>query len=208
MNKLLVVVVIALTIVSSLIGSITQSSYATTILRQSQEPSEAEESDSESDRQSQAREELSNAVGQQENVNDAESKDEQINNDEQDDNGNSDNNEEQVNIDKAPVAISDGNVFVVWYTDQNTLNSNSEVLFRSSTDGGTTFVNKVNLSNTTDADSINAKIAADGDTVIVTWWERNATSIEPVARTSIDSGQTFGPLLRLTTNGTVEAPLE
>ncbi|MDN5846072.1 MAG: hypothetical protein L0H53_07340 [Candidatus Nitrosocosmicus sp.] len=208
MYKLLVIVAIALAIVSGQIGPIAQSSYATTTLRQSQEPSEAEESGTESERQSQAREELSNAVGQQENANDAESKDEQIINGEQNDNENSDDNEEQVNIDKAPVAISDGNVFVVWFTDQNTLNSNSEVLFRSSTDGGTTFVDKVNLSNTTDADSINAEIAADGDTVIVTWWERNATSIEPVTRTSIDSGQTFGPLLRLATNGTVEAPLE
>ncbi len=70
-------------------------------------------------------------------------------------------------------------------------------------------MDKINLSNTTNADSINPKIAADGDTVIVTWWERNATSIEPVARTSIDNGQTFGPLLRLATNGTVgEAALE
>jgi hypothetical protein len=70
-------------------------------------------------------------------------------------------------------------------------------------------MNKINLSNTTVVDPINPKIAADSDTVIVTWRERNATSLEPVTRTSIDNGQTFGPLLRLATNGTVgEAALE
>jgi hypothetical protein len=82
-------------------------------------------------------------------------------------------------------------------------------MFRSSNDGGASFTDKINLGNTTDADSQDVEIAADGNNVIVTCWERNATSIESVARTSIDNGQTFGPLLRLATNGTVgEAVLE
>jgi hypothetical protein len=53
------------------------------------------------------------------------------------------------------------------------------------------------------ADSINAEIAADGNNVIITWWERNSTSEEPVVRISKDSGTTFGPILRLTSNGTI-----
>jgi hypothetical protein len=55
------------------------------------------------------------------------------------------------------------------------------------------------------------EIAADGDNVIVTWWERNQTSEEPVARISTDNGATFELLLVLTTNGTIgegEAPEE
>jgi hypothetical protein len=53
-------------------------------------------------------------------------------------------------------------------------NNNSEVLFRASTDNGATFGDKINLSNTTTMDSINAEIAAtDGVEVIATWWERN-----------------------------------
>jgi len=32
---------------------------------------------------------------------------------------------------------------------------------------------------------------------------RNATSNEPVARISTDSGKTFGPLLKLSDNGTI-----
>jgi hypothetical protein len=39
------------------------------------------------------------------------------------------------------------------------------------------------------------EIAADGDNVIVTWWERNQTSEEPVARISTDNDATFEPLL-------------
>jgi hypothetical protein len=61
-------------------------------------------------------------------------------------------------------------------------------------------VHKINLSNTTEAESQDVEIAADGDTVIVTWWERNQTAEEPVVRIS-----TFGSLLRLADNGTIGA---
>jgi hypothetical protein len=114
------------------------------------------------------------------------------------------NEEEQVEIDKkAPIAILGDNVYIVWFNDQNTPNNNSEVLFRSSADSGVTFADKINLSNTTSADSINAETAADGNNMIITWWERNATSEEPVVRVSTDSGTTFGPILRLASNGTI-----
>jgi hypothetical protein len=103
---------------------------------------------------------------------------------------------------KAPVAISGENVYITWWTN-NTENGNDEVLFRSSTDGGTTFEDKINLSNTTVAESIDAMIDTEGDTVVVTWWERNSTSNEPVMRISNDAGQTFGPLLQLSQNGTL-----
>lgn len=72
-------------------------------------------------------------------------------------------------------------------------------------DGGTTFGDKINLSNTNDTDSINAEIVTQRENnVIVTWWERaNATSNEPVLRVSTDNGQTFGPLMQLANNGTM-----
>ena len=38
---------------------------------------------------------------------------------------------------------------------------------------------------------------------MVSWWETNQTSDTPVARISTDGGQTFGPVLRLATNGTI-----
>lgn len=104
----------------------------------------------------------------------------------------------------APIAISGESVYIVWTIDKNIPNNNSEVFFRASIDSGSTFGDKINLGNTTDSDSFDAEIAAtDGDEVIVTWWERNQTSEEPVLRASVDNGLTFGPLMYLSTNGTL-----
>jgi hypothetical protein len=106
---------------------------------------------------------------------------------------------------KAPIAASGDNIYIVWWTDKNTANSNGELMFRASTDGGQTFGDKINLSNTADADSVDAEIiASDEGSVIITWWERNATVNEPVAKVSTDNGLTFGPMLNLANNGPIE----
>jgi hypothetical protein len=102
----------------------------------------------------------------------------------------------------APVAITGDNVYVAWWTN-NTENNNEEVMFRASTDGGQTFGEKINLSNTADKDSSRVEIDADADSVVVTWWESNQTSDTPVMRVSNDNGATFGPVLILATNGTI-----
>ncbi len=104
----------------------------------------------------------------------------------------------------APVVITGDNVYVAWWTN-NTANNNEEVNFRASTDGGQTFGEKINLSNTTDKDSSRVEIAAEGDRVVATWWESNQTSDTPVMRISDDNGATFGPILTLATNGTISA---
>ena len=221
MNKLLVFTVTAV-IMIGLIGAtmtVPQASYATkqskqvppektTVPpeRQSQQPSEAlGATTARPERQSQF-----NSEQQEDGNSDAvEQKDEQIRDvlqEEEDDENNGGNEEqiEQVEIDKkAPIAISGDNVYIVWFNDQNTPNNNSELFFRSSNDSGITFADKINLSNTTTADSINAEIAADGNNVVITWCERNATSEEPVVRVSTDNGATFGPILRLASNGTI-----
>jgi hypothetical protein len=103
---------------------------------------------------------------------------------------------------KAPVVVSGDNIYVAWWTN-NTENGNEEVMFRASSDGGATFSNKTNLSNTTEADSWRVEIAGEGDTVVVSWWETNQTSDVSVARVSNDGGETFGPLLMLGANGTI-----
>src|ERR687898_1201487 len=103
---------------------------------------------------------------------------------------------------KAPVVISGDNIYVAWWTNK-TENGNEEVMFRASNDGGGTFSDKINLSNSPDADSTRVEIAAEGADVIVSWWETNQTSDTPVARMSSDGGQTFGPMLRLAANGTI-----
>jgi hypothetical protein len=103
---------------------------------------------------------------------------------------------------RAPPDVTGDNVYVAWWTN-NTFNNNDEVNFRASTDGGQTFGDKINLSNTTDFDSSNVEIDSDGDSVVVTWWETNQTSDTPVMRVSSDNGGTFGPILRLAPNGTI-----
>jgi hypothetical protein len=101
---------------------------------------------------------------------------------------------------KAPIATSGDNIYIAWWTNKTGTN---EVMFRASSDGGKTFGDKINLSNSTNADSRDANIDASGDRVFVTWWERNATSEEPLLRTSTDMGATFGPIMKLSTNGTI-----
>jgi len=100
----------------------------------------------------------------------------------------------------APPAITGDNVYVAWWTNKT---GNDEVLFRASTDNGQTFGDKINLSNTTEADSERVEIDSGADSVVVTWWETNQTDETPVMRVSDDNGKTFGPLLKLATNGTL-----
>jgi hypothetical protein len=100
---------------------------------------------------------------------------------------------------KVPIAISGDNIYITWWTNAT---GNNEIMFRSSSDGGTTFVDKINLSNST-GNSEDVEIAADGDHLVITWWERNQTAEEPVVRISSDAGATFGPLLKIATNGTI-----
>ena len=102
----------------------------------------------------------------------------------------------------APPTITGENVYVTWWTN-NTANNNDEVLFRASTDGGVTFGEKINLSNSNNTNSTRAEIASDADSVVVTWWESNQTSETPVMRVSDDNGETFGPPLILAVNGTI-----
>ncbi len=102
----------------------------------------------------------------------------------------------------APTSVTGENVYVAWWTN-NTFNNNDEVNFRASTDGGSTFGDKINLSNTTESDSSNVEIDSEGDSVVVTWWETNQTSETPVMKVSNDNGATFGPLIRLAPNGTI-----
>jgi hypothetical protein len=105
---------------------------------------------------------------------------------------------------KAPVVVSGDNIYIAWWTNK-TENGNEEVMFRASNDGGETFGDKISLSNSSGADSWRVEIAAEGADVAVTWWETNQTSDTPVARISTDGGQTFGPVLRLGTNGTISS---
>ena len=76
-------------------------------------------------------------------------------------------------------------------------------MFRASTDGGASFADKINLSNSTDSESERVEITSDQESVVVTWWETNQTDEIPVTRASNDNGETFRPILKLASNGTI-----
>jgi hypothetical protein len=103
---------------------------------------------------------------------------------------------------EVPSVVSGDNIYMAWWTN-NTENGNEEVMFRASNDGGQTFGDKINLSNSSDADSWRVEITGEGENVVVSWWETNQTSDVPVARVSNDAGETFGPLMMLAANGTL-----
>jgi hypothetical protein len=107
-----------------------------------------------------------------------------------------------------PMAVSgDNNIYIVWWTNKS---GNWEVMFRASTDGGTTFGDKINLSNSPNADSQNAQIVAVANKVFVSWWETNPMNgtSESVLRVSTDNGHTFGPVVVLGSNGTINTTSE
>lgn len=103
----------------------------------------------------------------------------------------------------AVIATSGENVYVVWGT--NVTDNTTDVMFRMSSDGGQSYSDKINLSNTIGYNSNDFDIAAMGNNVIISWWETNSTSNIPVIVSSNDNGQTFGPLLNLATNGTISS---
>jgi hypothetical protein len=106
---------------------------------------------------------------------------------------------------KAPIATSGNNVYVTWWTNKS---GDSDVMFKASNDGGKTFGSKINLSNSPGIRSDNAEIAASGNNVYVSWWERaNQTSNEPVMKVSNDNGKTFGEKIMLSNNATTAKPL-
>ena len=101
---------------------------------------------------------------------------------------------------KAPPAITGDNIYVAWWTNKT---GNDEVMFRASTDAGKTFGDKINLSNSPNANSTRVEIDSDANSVVVTWWETNQTSDVPVMRISTDNGKTFGEIIKLSANGPI-----
>jgi len=97
-------------------------------------------------------------------------------------------------------SIFENDVYVAWWTNKT---GDNEVMYRLSSDAGKTFTDKVNLSNTPNSDSVDVEISADEGRVAVSWWERNQTLNEPVIRISNDNGKTFGPVLKLTSDGPI-----
>src|SRR5712664_2459027 len=87
-----------------------------------------------------------------------------------------------------------GNIYVVWEDDSNT---NSNILFSRSTDGGVTFSAPKNLSNTSGF-SFNPRIAADTHGAInVVWEDDTPGNLDVMFSHSTDGGLTFSTPLNV-----------
>jgi peroxiredoxin len=93
-----------------------------------------------------------------------------------------------------PISVSGNNVYVTWSSNKT---GNDEIMFKVSADSGKTFGERMNLSNSPNSESQDVEIAASGNNVYVTWWERNQTMNEPMIRISNDNGKTFGEKIML-----------
>ena len=101
----------------------------------------------------------------------------------------------------APIVTSGNNVYIAWPSNRT---GHFEILFRASSDNGQTFTDKINLSNTTDVDSLDPQISTSGNNVYVSWWEDYGNGTRaPFFRTSDDNGRSFEPVLSLSDNGPI-----
>jgi hypothetical protein len=104
----------------------------------------------------------------------------------------------------APVAAIGEKVYVTWATNKS---GNWEVMFRASNDSGRTFGDKINLSNSSSADSIDPFVAANGENIVsVSFHDSRSGNVDTYVTTSTDGGKTFGPLVKI--NGTGTLPQE
>jgi len=101
------------------------------------------------------------------------------------------------------IAVSGSNVYVVWY-DYST--GNSEIYFRKSADGGTTWQSAKRLSSNA-GESTYPRIAASGSSVFVVWSDMTSGDNEIYFRKSADSGVTWQTCKWITNNaGSSEVP--
>jgi hypothetical protein len=104
----------------------------------------------------------------------------------------------EINLSKNPgfsehpqIAISGNNVYVAWIDDASSSSStikNQEIYFRKSIDGGNTFDEIINLSNSSNADSYNLEITAAGNNVYVVWQDTTLPTADVDTSSSSSSG--------------------
>jgi hypothetical protein len=94
-----------------------------------------------------------------------------------------------ISVDTILSAASNNNEYVAWW-DNTT--GNWEVSFAKSSDGGKTFGNPINVSNSSDTRSVGARMAAQGNNVYISWIDITPGQKHVMFRSSNDNGQTFG----------------
>jgi len=91
------------------------------------------------------------------------------------------------------ISASDDSIYVVW---QDTTTGNSEILFRRSSDGGSTFENTINLSSNS-APSLHPILLVEGNHVFVVWEDKSTGGGDVFYRRSEDGGASFGGTINL-----------
>ena len=105
----------------------------------------------------------------------------------------------QPNYAIAPSAISAREVYLFSFSN---LTGDDKLTFRISTDGGATFASKINLINKTLSNSTNVDLSSANQDIVISWWERNATIIEPEGTIHPENGITLGIILLRSPNET------
>jgi hypothetical protein len=101
-------------------------------------------------------------------------------------------------LESAPaVAASGNNVYVVWH-GPFLGGQSSDIHYRRSTDGGASFGDTMNLSNTAGVDSSSPAVAASGNSVYVVWADNSLGHWDILYRRSTDGGASFGDTVNLT----------
>jgi hypothetical protein len=97
------------------------------------------------------------------------------------------------------VTASGNNEYAVWW-DNTT--GNWEISFAKSGDGGKTFGDSINISNSSDGRSVGARMAAQGSNVYIAWIDidKNTGQKQVLFRTSSDNGQTFEKPITVSSN--------
>jgi hypothetical protein len=100
----------------------------------------------------------------------------------------------------AASATSANDIYVFSFSNKT---GNDEVMFRSSTDGGTTFSNIVGLINSSIPNPKDVEITADDTNIIISWSERNASGKRSLNETLPNNGVTLGIVLLRLPNETI-----
>jgi len=94
------------------------------------------------------------------------------------------------------IAVNGSNIYVVW---EDSTPGNNEILFKKSTDEGTTWTTNTNLSNTAGG-SYDPSVVVDGPYTYVVWDDNTPGNYEIYFKKSDDDGTTWTTSKRLTNN--------
>ena len=101
------------------------------------------------------------------------------------------------------IAVSGNNVHVVWAEFQATV----EILYRRSTDGGSSFPNLIKTLSAVGGNSFLPNIAVSGNNVHVVWYDDSPGNVDVFYRKSATNGDTFQAIKNLSGSAGSSAPL-